>query len=241
MPGNTQNSMRLQVLYDAVPQASLASSLPPAAGQSHAAVTVHRPVIDQQERITVSAPYDDDVKIDFWVPIAPPAAASIETSQYVLPSRMPQDASGAEASWRVWKPSDISHLMTVSRTVLLLRQMTHPPSAHAQPVGSPVTICAQPWRKVVSVLFGFPVSGPCLSGALGSSSAGRSATGKAKKVRRRGGLTFCGKPNKVACWLAHLCDSLPGLPISDSELWALGTGTHIHSPLRLAGLQELGH
>ena len=233
--------MRLQVLYDGVPQAPLASFLPPAARLSHAAVGVHRPVIDQQERIAVPAPYDADVKIDFWVPVrAPPAAASIETSQYVLPSRMPQDASGAEASWPVWKPFAPSHLMTVSRTVLLLRQMTHPPSAHAQPVGGPVTICAQPWRKVVSVLFGFPVSGPCLSGALGSSSAGRSATRKAKKVRRTGGFTFGGKPNKVACWLADLCDYLPGLPISDSELWALGTGTHIHSPLRLAGLQELG-
>lgn len=234
------SSLVLQVLHDLEAQSPLASLLPPSAQLSHAAINAQGPAINQQELISVSAPNDADSKIQFWVPSCThPAAVSFGASPDVILSRVPQAASCAEASQPVWNPFTPSRLLTVSQTVPLLRQISHT-HALAQPVQTPTTICAQPLLKLLSFLVGSPLSVACLISAQ-SSCVGLTATGTAtKKAQRMGGFTFCGKPNKVACWLANLCDQLPGLPISDSDLWALGTGTHTHSPLRLAGLQQLG-
>ncbi|KAL3163141.1 hypothetical protein ABBQ32_009552 [Trebouxia sp. C0010 RCD-2024] len=227
----------LQVLHDLVAQSPLTTSLPISAQQSHAAINVHGPAINQQELISVIAPDDADIKIPFWVTsYAKPVAVSFYASPDVILPRTPQAASCAEASQPVWNLFTPSRLLTVSQTVPLLRQISHPHPL-AQPVKTPTTICVQPLLRLLSFLVGSPLNCACLIGAQ-SSSVGRTATAT-KKAQRVGGFTFCGKPNQVACWLANLCDRLPGLAISDSDLWALGTGTHIHLPLRLAGLQQL--
>lgn len=231
--------MLLQAHPDIVDQVPLAPFLPPPAQHSLAVSHVHRPAINQQELISVTAP-NDDSKIDFWVPsCTQPATVSIEASPVYILSSNSQSASCAEVFQPVWTPARIPSQLAVASQTVRLRQISNSPPP-AQPVSTSATICTQPLRELASFLLGFPWSSACPADSHSSAGGCLAAAGNTKKAQSCGGLTFCGQPNKVACWLAGLCDYVPGRPMSESHLWAVGTGLHFHSAVRLAGLQQLG-
>ena len=114
------------------------------------------------------------------------------------------------------------------QTLALLHEVSQPLLPEPLPGSTSTTFCTQPVVKLVSN-FIRPVQPESCSTHLSS-----------KKARKPGGYTFCGKPNRIASWLSNLVEHVPGLPIPESLLWAMGSGAHIHSAVRLAGLQPLG-
>ena len=223
--------MLLQVLHAPVAQLPLPSSSLPAAHWSHATNDVYQSAINEQELMSVPAPNDNGSIISFWVPSQSKPASSDHDSFMSFPN-----GGCAAVCQPVWRPSSRpSQLVVASPTVFCLQFITQKVS----PMTSPATIHTQPLLKLALFLVGSPVRDACHPDPHSSFCSYLAARRSTKKAQKAAGFTFCGKPSKLACWLSGVCDHVPGLPISQSHLWALGSGSHIHSAVRTAGLQQL--
>ena len=229
--------MLLQVPHDQGLQWLGTSSIPAASHTCLADSDAITSTMNIQEVVSVPDPLDDCSMIDFCVPkFTQASTASLQAmSLHILSMQAPYRCC-ADACQPLWRPST-GKLQTAiaNQTACLLQELPNRPSPALPSIECPPTVHPQPLQALASLV-----------GSLGSNlrhpdvhsrSDGHSAVRKAQML---GGYTFCGKPTKVACWLSDLCQYLPGQPISDSQLWALGSGTHPHSPGRLAGLMQLG-
>ena len=144
-------------------------------------------------------------------------------------------------SWRHFEISlayRLPQLVFAAQTASMLQQIAVPPPSQtvtSHMVTTPAITGAHSLMKLSS-------SGRMSRGVSRHPGPSRnlSALTTIKRAHRSGGYTFCGRPSKVACWLSNLCEQEPGLPISDSQPWALRSESDPYSPVGLAGLQQLG-
>ena len=231
--------MLLQVPHSQVPrdlQLSGTSSIPAASHTYLADSDAVTSTMNIQEVVSVPDPFDDCSMIDFCVPSFTQASTpSLQATSLHISSMQAPYRCCAVACQPLWRPS-ISKVQTAiaNQTACLIQELLKRPSPALPSIKCPPTVHPQPLQALASLV-----------GSLGSNlrhpdvhsrSDGQSA---ARTAQMPGGYTFCGKPTKIACWLSDLCQYLPGQPISDSQLWALGSGTHPCSPVRLAGLKQL--
>ena len=233
--------MLLQVLQDLEVQSPRLSALSAATLAANDVITSAANMLE--EFMSVPDPSDDGSVIQFCVSqSSQAAAASLQAPSGRIASMGISHGSCADGCQRLWRPcSGPLQTALVSQTAGLVQEISHKPS----PVLPPPVKCpiVQPLKMLGSLLAG---SVGLLAGSMGSnvchaddhsSMDGQSA---AEDSRRLGGYTFCGQPTKVACWLSDLCQHLPGVPVSDSQVWAMGSGSHPYSAVSLAGLQQLG-
>ena len=225
--------MLLQVLDNLEMQSPRISALPAATLAANNVIS--SAAIVPLELLSVPGPSGDGSMIDFCVPGSSQAAtAGLQAPSGHIASMAAPHSSCANGCQRLWRPcSGPLQAALVSQTAGLIQEIS---PVSPSPVKCPITVSAQPLKMLASFLVGCAGSN-VRSADDYSSLDGQSA---AKESRRLGGYTFCGQPRKVACWLSDLCQHLPGVPVSDSQVWALGSGVHPCSAVRSAGLQQLG-
>ena len=230
-------AMLLQVLQDLEVQWPRLSALSAATLEGNDVITSAANM--PEEFVSVPDPSDDGSVIQFCVSqSSQAAAASLQAPSGRIASMGISHGSCADGCQRLWRPcSGPLQTALVSQTAGLVQEISHKPSpVLLPPVKRPIAVSVQPLKMLGSLLAG-SVGSNVRHADDHSSMDGQSA---ARESRRLGGYTFCGQPTKVACWLSDLCQHLPGVPVSDSQMWAMGSGSHPYSAVRLAGLQQLG-
>ena len=225
--------MLLQVLHDLGIQSPRIAALPAFAVND----VISSPNMPE-ELLSVPDPSNDGSMIQFYASrSSQAAAASLQAPSGHIASMKTPHGSCADGCQRLWRPcSGPLQAALVSQTAGLLQEVSHKPPPVLPPATCLTTVSAQPLKTLASFLVGF-VGSNARHSDLHSSYDAPSA---ARESRKLGGYTFCGNPRKVACWISDLCQHLPGVPVSDSQVWALGSGSHPYSAVRLAGLQQLG-
>lgn len=229
--------MLLQVPHDQGLQLPGTSSIPAASHTCLADSDAITSAMNIQELVSVPDPCDDCSMIDFCVPrFTQASTASLQATSLHISSMQAPYRYHADGCQPVWRPSTGQlQKAFANQTACLIQEISNRPSPALPSSKPPATVQPQPLQALANLV-----------GSLGSNlhhpntHTGSDGQSTAKEAQMLGGYTFCGKPTKVACWLSDLCQYLPGQSISDSQLWALGSGTHPCSPVRLAGLKQLG-
>ena len=233
--------MLLQVLHDLETQSPHISALPAATLAANDVITSAANL--PEELLSIPDPSDDGSVIQFCVPRSSQAAsASLQAPSGHIASMTTPHGGCANTCQPLWRPCSGLLQEALRQTAGLLQEISHMPSPLLPPVTCPFVTCpatvsAQPLKALASCLVGSLRSNVRHSG-VHSTPDGQSA---ARESGRLCGYTFCGKPRKFACWLSDLCQHLPGALVSDSQVWALGSGSHPYSAVKLAGLQQLAH
>lgn len=228
--------MLLQVQHDQGLQLPGTSSIPAASHTCLADSDAVTSTMNIQEVVSVPDPFDECSMIDFCVPrFTQASTASLQATSLHISSMQAPYRCFADACQPLWRPSTGQlQKAFANQTAGLVQEISNRPSPALPCIQPPATVQPQPLQALASLVESLRSN--LHHPDVHSRSDGQSG---AKETQMLGGYTFCGKPTKVACWLSDLCQYLPGQPISDSQLWALGSGTHLCSPVRLAGLKQL--